>query len=82
MVPAVVELRWVMEAAFDLLGSTPRVSDFEVLKFPEVLRPGQTFALRVERSKRGGGFHFRLYEDERVFASGRCRLAVAGGEPR
>jgi 3-hydroxymyristoyl/3-hydroxydecanoyl-(acyl carrier protein) dehydratase len=82
VVPAVVELRWVMEAAFDLLGRVPRVSDFEVLKFPEVLRPGQSFALRVERAKPGGGFRFRLYEDERVFASGRCRLAAAEGEPR
>lgn len=81
IVPAVAELRWVMEAAFDLLGSTPRVSDFEVLKFPEVLPPGQTFTLRVERWEPGGGFQFRLYEDKRVFASGRCRLAAASGEP-
>ena len=51
LVAAVVELRWVMEAAFDLLGRTPRVSEFEVLKFPEVLLPGQRFALRVERSR-------------------------------
>jgi acyl-coenzyme A synthetase/AMP-(fatty) acid ligase len=82
IVAAVVELRWVMEAAFDLLGTTPRVSDFEVLKFPELLLPGQTFALRVERSDRGAGLRFRLYEGERVFASGRCRLAVDPGETR
>jgi len=82
IVAAVVELRWVMEAAFDLLGWAPRVSQFEVLKFPEVLLPGQTFALRVERSEAGDRLHFRLYQGERVFASGRCRLAVARGETR
>ena len=78
MVPAVAQLRWVMEAAFELWGRTPRVSEFDVLKFPEVLLPGQHFALRVERWEPGDGFQFRLYEDRRVFASGRCRLAAAG----
>jgi 3-hydroxymyristoyl/3-hydroxydecanoyl-(acyl carrier protein) dehydratase len=78
MVPAVAQLRWVMEAAFELWGRTPRVSEFDVLKFPEVLLPGQRFALRVERWEPGNGFQFRLYEDRRVFASGRCRLAAAG----
>ena len=80
IVPAVVELRWVMEAAFDLLGWTPRVSQFEVLKFPEVLLPGQSFTLRVERPGPGDCLHFRLSEDPRVFGSGRCRLAGARGE--
>jgi hypothetical protein len=78
MVPAVAQLRWVMEAAFELWGRTPRVSEFDVLKFPEVLLPGQRFALRVERWEPGNGFQFRLYQDRRVFASGRCRLAAAG----
>jgi hypothetical protein len=67
---------------FDLLGSTPRVSEFEVLKFPEALLPGQIFVLRVERSDGGERLSFRLYEDSRSFASGRCRLAAARGETR
>jgi hypothetical protein len=58
------------------------VGEFDVLKFPELLLPGQTFVLRVERWEPGGGFQFRLSEEERVFASGRCRLAAAAGEPR
>jgi 3-hydroxymyristoyl/3-hydroxydecanoyl-(acyl carrier protein) dehydratase len=80
LVAAVVELRWVMEAAFDLLGRTPRVSEFEVLKFPEVLLPGQRFGLRVEHSQARDRLEFRLAEGRRVFASGRCRLAHAEGE--
>jgi 3-hydroxymyristoyl/3-hydroxydecanoyl-(acyl carrier protein) dehydratase len=82
LVAAVVELRWVMEAAFDLLGRTPRVSELEVLKFPEVLLPGQRFALRVERCEPGDRLAFRLYDGTRVFASGRCRLAASEGEAR
>jgi acyl-coenzyme A synthetase/AMP-(fatty) acid ligase/3-hydroxymyristoyl/3-hydroxydecanoyl-(acyl carrier protein) dehydratase len=79
VVPAIAQLRWVMDAAFDLLGCTPRVSRFEVLKFPELLLPGQSFALRVER--RGGDrLDFRLYQGDRVFASGRGQLAAASGE--
>jgi acyl-CoA synthetase (AMP-forming)/AMP-acid ligase II len=82
VVPAVAQLRWVMEAAFDLLGTTPRVRGFEVLKFPEVLLPGQVFVLRVEQRDSGGWLHFRLHRESHSFASGRCRLATASGEPR
>ncbi len=82
VVPAVAQLRWVMEAAFDLLGWTPRVRQFEVLKFPEMLLPGQSFALRIERPAGGDRLDFRLYEGERVFASGRCRLGAGAGETR
>jgi 3-hydroxymyristoyl/3-hydroxydecanoyl-(acyl carrier protein) dehydratase len=82
LVAGVVELRWVMEAAFDLLGRTPRVGDFEVLKFPEVLLPGQRFRLRVERSQAGDRLDFRLSEGRRVFASGRCGLIAAEGDTR
>jgi 3-hydroxymyristoyl/3-hydroxydecanoyl-(acyl carrier protein) dehydratase len=82
LVAAVVELRWVMEAAFDLFGRTPRVREFEVLKFPEVLLPGQRFALRVERSPAGDRLEFRLGDGDRVFAAGRCRLVAGEGDAR
>jgi acyl-CoA synthetase (AMP-forming)/AMP-acid ligase II len=81
VVPAVAQLRWVMEAAFDLLGRTPRVSQLEVLKFPELLLPGQGFALRIER-RASDRLDFQLFEGQRVFASGRCRLVAAPGESR
>ena len=58
------------------------MSEFEVLKFPEVLLPGQCFALRVERCEPGDRLAFRLYDGARVFASGRCRLAASEGEAR
>jgi 3-hydroxymyristoyl/3-hydroxydecanoyl-(acyl carrier protein) dehydratase len=80
LVAGVVELRWLLEAAFDLLGHTPRVSQFDVLKFPDVLLPGQHFNLRVERSQAGDRLDFRLYAGQRVFASGRCGLIVQAGE--
>ena len=82
LVAAVVELRWAMEAAFDLFGRTPRVREFEVLKFPEPLLPGQRFTLRLERSPGGDRLGFRLGEGRRVFASGRCRLLAGEGDVR
>jgi acyl-CoA synthetase (AMP-forming)/AMP-acid ligase II/3-hydroxymyristoyl/3-hydroxydecanoyl-(acyl carrier protein) dehydratase len=82
LVAAVVELRWVMEAAFDLFGRTPRVREFEVLKFPELLLPGQRFRMRLERSAAGDRLEFQLAEGRRVFASGRCRVLAGEGDVR
>jgi 3-hydroxymyristoyl/3-hydroxydecanoyl-(acyl carrier protein) dehydratase len=77
IVAGVVQLRWVMDAARELLGGAPRVRSFEALKFPELLRPGQHFALRVEHRDR---LRFRLYAGDRVFATGRALLAGPEGE--
>ena len=79
VVPAVVQLRWVMAAAADVLGSEPAVLRVDALKFRGLLLPGQDFDLEVELSSDGRSFRFRLGDGARVFASGRCRLA-AGDE--
>ena len=68
-----------MEAAFDLLGCTPRVREFEVLKFPELLLPGTGLRPAGRAVAAGDRLDFRLSEGERVFASGRCRLARRRG---
>lgn len=78
LVPGVVQLRWALDAAADLMARRPRVLALEALKFPEPLPPGQAFTLRVELSPSGDRLGFRLYEGERVFASGRARLARPG----
>jgi 3-hydroxymyristoyl/3-hydroxydecanoyl-(acyl carrier protein) dehydratase len=77
VVAGVVQVRWVMDAAAVLLGAPPRVKSLEALKFHSVLRPGDAFSLEVERN--GNRLRFRLFDGDRMFSSGRCRLAPASG---
>ena len=74
VVAGVVQVHWAMDAASELLGSPPRVSAIEALKFHTLLRPGDEFDLEVELSEDGRKLRFRLFDGSRVFASGRCRL--------
>ncbi len=75
VVAGVVQVRWVMDAATVLLGAPPRVASMEALKFHSVLRPGDAFYLEVERD--GDRLRFRLFDGDRMFSSGRFRLASA-----
>jgi 3-hydroxymyristoyl/3-hydroxydecanoyl-(acyl carrier protein) dehydratase len=74
VVAGVVQLRWVRDAARDLLGHEPIARALEALKFPEPLLPGQLLTLRVEMS--ADRLRFRLFEGERTFASGRWLLGA------
>jgi acyl-coenzyme A synthetase/AMP-(fatty) acid ligase len=74
VVAGVVQLRWVMDAARELLGESPRVGAIEALKFPDPLLPGQPFALSVEFAREGTSLHFRLWKGRLTFATGRLRL--------
>jgi acyl-coenzyme A synthetase/AMP-(fatty) acid ligase len=77
VVPGVVQLQWVMELAQLLGGPTITLGSLEVVKFKNVLRPGQTFRLRVELADGGEILRFRLWDDQTVFSSGRGRLTFA-----
>jgi acyl-coenzyme A synthetase/AMP-(fatty) acid ligase/3-hydroxymyristoyl/3-hydroxydecanoyl-(acyl carrier protein) dehydratase len=74
VVPGVVQLGWVVEAAEAALGAAPRVAAVENLKFKELLLPGQRFRLEIEWSEARDVLRFRLAAGERVFATGRLRL--------
>lgn len=82
IVPGVVMLRWVMDAAADLLGEAPRAQRIEALKFSCVMRPPQRFTLHVELSEDLDRLRFRVADGDRVFATGRCVLAPQRREPR
>ncbi len=79
IVPGVVQLRWALAIAAELLGRPPRVARVEALKFRDLLRPGQSFRAVVALDVKGEAFEFRLTSDDaasgRVFSSGRCVLA-------
>ncbi len=77
IVAGVVQVHFAMQALEELLGAPPRVERLEVLKFHELLRPGQEARLRVSVDDEHTRFDFSL-EDvadaERLFSSGRGRL--------
>jgi acyl-coenzyme A synthetase/AMP-(fatty) acid ligase len=74
VVPGVVQVGWVMEAARAAFGAEPRLAAIENLKFKELLLPGQRLRLELEWSPGREVLRFRLAAGERVFSTGRARL--------
>ncbi len=77
IVPGVVQLQWVIEVAKRLEPASDYVEVVEALKFHSLLRPGEPFELRVERTA-DSITAFRLHGDGQTFSSGRLRFG--GGE--
>ncbi len=79
LVAGVVQVHFVMGALEELLGASARLANLEALKFRDLLRPGQEFALRVAIAEDGERFEFVLLDaqdPERVFSSGRGRVRI------
>jgi acyl-coenzyme A synthetase/AMP-(fatty) acid ligase len=74
IVAGVVQLHWLMQAAAELLGESPRVRELEGLRFRDLLLPDTEFRMVLELSEAGDVLRFRLDAGPRVFASGRARL--------
>jgi acyl-coenzyme A synthetase/AMP-(fatty) acid ligase len=77
-----VQLHFAMRALEELQGEAPELASLEALKFHDVLLPGQEVSLRVERQDRDR-FRFSLADaerPERLFATGRGRLATRRGD--
>jgi 3-hydroxymyristoyl/3-hydroxydecanoyl-(acyl carrier protein) dehydratase len=79
LVPGVVQIQWVMEAARRRAGQEPQLQRIEALKFKGMLRPGEIFELSAEWSPSGEHIDFRLWNARTLFSSGRCVLASRGG---
>jgi acyl-coenzyme A synthetase/AMP-(fatty) acid ligase len=82
VVPGVVQLGWVIEAAEAAFGAAPAVAAVENLKFKDLLLPGQRLILEASWSERRDVLRFRLAAGERVFSTGRLRLRPRGGDAR
>jgi 3-hydroxymyristoyl/3-hydroxydecanoyl-(acyl carrier protein) dehydratase len=74
IVPGVVQLQWVIEAAGRVDPTLGHVERVEALKFQTLLRPGDDFTLRVERVAEST-FGFRLESGTQTYSSGRLRFA-------
>ncbi|HYB99546.1 MAG TPA: AMP-binding protein [Candidatus Limnocylindrales bacterium] len=77
LVQGVVQIEWAMRALADLLGSMPAVARMEAVKFKDVLRPAQTFTLRLVLDAASARADFTLADGARTFSSGRVVLAAA-----
>jgi 3-hydroxyacyl-[acyl-carrier-protein] dehydratase len=71
VVPAVMQLQWVMEAAVEMVGQRLALQRIEALKFKDILRPGQVFRVTLKLSPAGNSIDFRLWGDARLFSTGR-----------
>jgi acyl-coenzyme A synthetase/AMP-(fatty) acid ligase/3-hydroxymyristoyl/3-hydroxydecanoyl-(acyl carrier protein) dehydratase len=78
VVPGVVQVGWVMEAAQAAFGAAPRLAAVENLKFKDLLLPGQRLRLELEWTASREVVRFRLAAGERVFSTGRLRLRPEG----
>jgi acyl-coenzyme A synthetase/AMP-(fatty) acid ligase len=84
VVPGVVQLRWALRLAGELLGQEPCLASVEALKFRELLRPGDVFRATVDLSAAGDTLEFRLEGGDaakpRAFSTGRCVLRLKTGD--
>ena len=71
IVPGFVQIGWAMDTARPLTGATP-LRRIEALKFKELLRPGETIRVTVERIS--GGVRFVLARGGTIVSSGRFVL--------
>jgi acyl-CoA synthetase (AMP-forming)/AMP-acid ligase II/3-hydroxymyristoyl/3-hydroxydecanoyl-(acyl carrier protein) dehydratase len=76
LVPGVLQIDWAMGLAGELVGrGDVEAAEIGLVKFLEVLRPGEIFRIRVELEA-DGWIRFRLWNTESEFAAGRIRLAA------
>jgi 3-hydroxymyristoyl/3-hydroxydecanoyl-(acyl carrier protein) dehydratase len=79
VVPGVVLLQWVVQAARELLGVSAAPTRIEALKFHHALLPGRQIELRVARRDDGRSLGFEVSAGGRLLSSGRLRLAAEAG---
>lgn len=75
VVPGVVQVLWVLEWASAEAGCELVPREIQVLKFKQLLRPGESFRLRVVHDRARGELSFNLENERAQFSSGRILLA-------
>jgi acyl-CoA synthetase (AMP-forming)/AMP-acid ligase II len=74
MVPAALQLDWVMDLVADLLDAAASVEAIDLARFSAPLRPGDRFSIQV-RDASADRVEFRLWNGDREYARGRVRIA-------
>jgi 3-hydroxymyristoyl/3-hydroxydecanoyl-(acyl carrier protein) dehydratase len=77
IVPGVVQLKWAIESARQLLGVPGEVTRMEALKFQQVMLPGAVATLTLKWVAAEGKLHFAFASGAARFSSGRLSFRDA-----
>jgi 3-hydroxymyristoyl/3-hydroxydecanoyl-(acyl carrier protein) dehydratase len=71
IVPGVVQIQWAMHFARVCLGLDLPFGHMEVIKFKELMQPGERLSLRIRYQPGALKLQFSFRDGEREFSSGR-----------
>ncbi|WP_210642510.1 AMP-binding protein [Pseudomonas sp. Tri1] len=77
VLPGVVQVDWAMSLGRQLLDLPPRFVGMEVLKFQQLVRPGDEIQLHLRFDRERGKLYFAYRNDTAACSSGRIVLGVA-----
>ena len=80
VLPGVVQVDWAQQLARQLIGDLPaRFAGMEVLKFQQLVRPGDTLQLTLRFDTERSKLYFAYHNGEAACSSGRILLEPAHG---
>jgi acyl-coenzyme A synthetase/AMP-(fatty) acid ligase/3-hydroxymyristoyl/3-hydroxydecanoyl-(acyl carrier protein) dehydratase len=80
VLPGVVQVDWAQQLARQLISDLPpRFAGMEVLKFQQLVRPGDTLQLTLRFDTERGKLYFAYHNGEAACSSGRILLEPAHG---
>ena len=79
VLPGVVQVEWAMTLGQQLLDLPPRFAGMEVLKFQQLVRPGDAIELTLRFDRERSKLHFAYRNATAACASGRIVLEKARG---
>lgn len=79
VLPGVVQVEWAMTLGQQLLDLPPRFAGMEVLKFQQLVRPGDAIELTLRFDRERSKLHFAYRNATAACASGRIVLEEARG---
>jgi len=77
VVPGVVQIKWAIAFARELLGASREFAGMEALKFHEVMPPGARSTLKLDYTQDSGKLRFVFAREGARYSSG--RLLLRGG---
>ena len=77
VLPGVVQVDWAMNLGRQLMNLPPRFVGMEVLKFQQLVRPGDEIQLHLRFDRERGKLYFAYRNDTAACSSGRIVLGMA-----
>jgi len=74
VVPGVVQIKWAIGFARELLGAGREFGGMEAIKFQHVLQPGARATLKLDFTQASGKLRFSFEHDRTRYSSGRLLL--------